>query len=351
LVFAATEIGILIPVIPAPSDKEHMKITFKKPGKGRATYSIMVDGKTWNDPRIAAINADLKAGHPPDTLEVRLRSLIATLRGKEELVPSDLNRKLVEQRHEKKLLRKPDLVDAAGLKQRLLRAAAWLGDISIREASEDELLARLHQAPKKSRPDLIRATNELLRFAGRPTLPMPRKDYNEPAHVTLAEFVSKLKEIKGNEKLYIASLFATGCRFSELPLAVLKNEKVVVKAAIGSRGKNRGLPQPTKNKHSREAAIITPLLSYVVNFVALPYETKLALWNNPRRKMLPVVRKLYGLKLHDLRHCYAIAWGAKGVSVGKVAGWIGDGEKVTRDHYLGYFVSDDEVLQLSKLWA
>ncbi len=328
-----------------------MKIFIKRPGSSkRATYAIIVDNKTISDPRLDAINADLKAGHPPDTLELRLRSLIATLRGKgEELVPSDLNRKLVEQRHAKKLLRKSNLRDADGLKQRLLRAAAWIGELSIRESGEDELLARLREAPAKAQYELTRGVNELLRFAGRSPLPMPDKEHPEIAFIPVTEFLIKISPLPKLEKLYIASLFATGCRFSELPLAVFQGGKVVVKAAFGSRAGTWGKVQGTKNKHDREALILPPLLTYTKEFALLSPEEKKALWSNHKRLYL-LCKSTFGIRLHDLRHSYAVAWGGKGIPVGKVAEWIGDSVEVTRRHYWGYFVSDDEVEKAHALW-
>jgi len=310
----------------------------KRPGSGRNSFALVGnDGKTITDPRINQINADLKAGVARDLLEARMRQVLASYQTREESVLHISNEKLALACHAYKLKKKPHLTRPDMLKRRLLHGVAKLGNLSLQEATEDQLLTCLAKYKGSRRHEITRVVNELLKFAKRsihlanPRPPRPE----EVTYIRLAEFVGRLSKISDpHYKLYLASLFATGCRFAELPMIQVRPDGsgFTVKSQIREDG-TVGL---TKNRKSRAAPILPPLKQYVLEFSRLPLETRRALRLEHYNRIYRLCKVVLGVRLHDLRHSYAVEWGAVGTTTVEIADYIGDTPEVCKDRYLNY---------------
>lgn len=321
----------------------------KRPRKDRKSYALVdANGKTIKDPRIDAINADLRAGVAIDLLEARVRAVLDSYRPK--LTPILLsNEQLVLERHAKKLQRKPDLVDPDNLKYRLLRAAEALGNTPIREASEDQIYAALaHIKDPAVRFEIRRGINELLIFAGRTfklVNPRPVRP-DEIEFIRIADFKEKAQKLQKHHAAYLGALFATGCRFAELPVAKLSDREVHVKAQL----KEGGALAPTKNKKSRTAPILPPLVEYVQAYRELDRNLRYAMCLTNHKRIYYACKKFLGIRIHDLRHSYAVEWGAKGCSTHEIARFVGDTEEVCERHYRNYCATPDEVARVLEKW-
>lgn len=320
----------------------------KRPNKYRSTYSLIgKDGKTVNDPRIDAVNADLKNGTSQDLLEARMQKILESFRPPKTPI-SISNEKLVHELHRKKLQRKPDLAKPDMLKQRLLRAASFLGNVSVREASEDDIYTALENVKDPAqRYEIRRGVNELLRYCKRPFLlfnPVPSRP-DEIEFIRITDFLNKEKEL-GKYAACLGALFATGCRWAELPVAGLSEEVAHVTRQL----KPGPRLAPTKNKKSRSAPILPPLKRFVEAYRRLTREERYSLCLKNHKRVYYACKKILGIRIHDLRHSYAVEWGTVGSSTAELARYIGDQASVTERHYRNYCLTSDEVQRALKRW-
>jgi len=320
--------------------------TIKRPNKWRATYALVIKGKTIQDPRIDQINLELKRGVPRDELEARLKRLFLPA----PVPVSQSNLRLVEECHRYKLRRKGSrLVRPNELRRRLISAVERIGDLPLKEADEFQLMDRLNLIESNARRfETTRALNELLLFSKRgfkldnPPVPKPF----EVAHVTLREFLEKIKNLIPDHQAVIGSLFACGCRWGELPVAKIDDKSVFITHQI----RKEGVLGRTKNKKlNRRSPIIPPLKSFIMTYNAFPQEKKVKLRMN-YKSVYRAFKRVFGIRIHDLRHSYAIELRTQGVEIALIAQYIGDTIKVCTDHYLNYAPNDAEIDRISKLW-
>jgi integrase len=322
------------------------KLFIKRPGPGgRASYAIIGwDGKTVRDSRIDSVNKDLRSGRALDSLEQRMGLILASLRPKERLV-SDTNAKVIEDLHSWKCKRKPLNVDNDNLKYPLLRAAEFLAEISLHTSSEDQILTKLSLINDPGqRYRTAKALNEMLAFLKRdfriynPKPPRPE----EIVFIRIATFLQKLPELLNPDwQLYLAGLFATGCRLGELPTVKYDGHAAHIARQVDSKGRIR----VTKNKVSRTAPLLPPLTAQVEQLKRLGVQRITQIRMEEYSGMYKAFKKVFGLRLHDLRHSYAVEWGAVGASTSDIARYIGDTEEVCRRHYRNYCAVPDEILR------
>lgn len=317
----------------------------KRPSLKRRSYAIVgPDGKTMSDPRIEAVNADLRAGMPRDLLEARMQQILNSLRPTPVVryEPSVSNLLLVQ----KCMERKTDIVRRKDAEASLRRGAGLVGEVDLRTASLEEVEAALRPVKKKSRRDVIRAVNELLIFAGRPfTIPNPlTHSVDDIAHIRITDFQAKAVKLAEQNQviaLTLGALFASGCRWGELPLARLTLDSVGVH--VSKQYRRDGTMGPTKNKRTRISPLLPPLSAYFMKYQELsPVERKDIRLRLEKRAYL-ICKKVLGIRTHDLRHSYAIEWGGAGFSMSEVAKFIGDTEEATARHYLPFSATPDEV--------
>lgn len=273
--------------------------------------------------------------------------ILASFRPKQPLLEQS-NKQLVERCHAYKLSRKPYLAKPNDLKQSLYRAASLIGDVPIREALEEDLLLALANVPLKSRFDVVRAINELLIYAKRPfRLPNPRPPRpDEVSFITLEALIPHLPKFPYPYDLVVASLFATGCRWGELPKAKIGETSAHISCQLDRQGTVR----LTKNKKARTAPLIPPLISLTLAYRALGDEMRGTLRAKHQERVYRAVKSILGVRVHDLRHSYAVAWGSRGFSTAEIARYIGDTEEVCARHYRNYCATPDEINRAQDRW-
>lgn len=322
----------------------------KRPGKGRKSYSLVGDdGLTLPDPRLDAINEDLRRGVAVDVLEQRMKALLTTLKGPPKLINRS-NALLVEECHTYKIARKPYLVRPSDLKRSLFRAIESVGSVSLREASEKEIIMALKHTARKSRFDIVRALNELLIYCKRDfTLHNPRPPRPvEIKYVRMVVLLERAGEINNPYyKAVLTALFSTGCRWGELPMAKIDGEKAVIDSQVRVGGEVGN----TKNKRGRIAPILPPLRELTMEYATYPLEQKKSLRLEHYNRIYGVCKRVLGCRLHDLRHSYAVEWGAVGSSTSDIARYIGDTEEVCERYYRNYCATPDEIARALNRWS
>lgn len=322
------------------------KLFVKRPGYDRTTYALVKDGLTVKDKRIDQINKDLEAGVSRDILEVRLQQVKESYAPR-KIARTVLNHRLVEECHSAKVREKPGLIDAYALKRALIRAVEDLGDLSITEATKEELIENLaHVKQPGRRYHTVRAINELLRFAGRDLRLRNHQPIPTQIHfVETDRFNERLMKLTSDQRVVLGALIATGCRWGELPLAVVQGNAVYVSKQI----RRNGLEGETKNKRHRKAPIPPPLKKYVDEYFKWTPEKKRE-FRLKSHNILYKAWKLQGFTIHDLRHSYAIAWAKQGKPLAHIALWIGDTEEVCKRHYSSYLPEDSEIEAVVSSW-
>lgn len=323
----------------------------KRPGKVRKSYALIGDdGGTVKDPRIDQINEDLRAGVPRDVLEARMKALLRSFKPIED-APLLLaaNEHLVERRHRDKLLKKPDLARPEELRKKLLSAVGMLGPLPLESASDSEIYAVTSKIKQPERRfEVLRGINELLKYLGRPTL------YNPPiqrssrvAFIEVEAFKRKAIELPHETQIVLGALLATGCRWGELPLAENNNMGVPC-IHIEEQITAEGITRRTKNKKARDVVILKSMISYWERYSALPAATKKDIRLNKYNSTYLKCKKVLGIRIHDLRHSYAVALRKAGISVLRIAEMIGDTEDVCRKRYLRHGLTEDEITDIWK---
>lgn len=322
----------------------------KKPGYGRATYALVDDNnKTVQDERIKVINKDLKRGVARDELDARMKLILDSFKPSIfALAPSNLR---LAREYDKRIRKiKPNLRDHRSLYNRVVRSVEALGKVTVRDATEDQLLEAIaHVTDTGRRYHIIGGLNTLLRLCGRdlrirnqsPTVG------NEVVYLHTADFLEKLKTIEN--PMYrdlLATYFATGCRWGELPAAVIQGNTAHINAQLDKDG----MTIVTKNKKGRRAPIIPTLREYVLRYNALSDVEKRELRLYHHFKVYKLAKRQLGVRIHDLRHSYAVAWAKQGTSVAKIALWIGNTEYVCYKHYSRYQPADEELEREVAAW-
>ena len=319
----------------------------KRPGKGRKSYAIVDDeGRTIKDPRIDQINADRAAGlGSADLWEARLREVMRAIRPARRAplyAVSRVNQQLVERRHAIKMAARPEpYADPENLRQRLMRGAGALGETSILEASQDQIILALAKVKGPERHDIVRAINELLKFAGRGfSIPNPRGEREDIEFIRPDQFIALKVDLEFQDiALMLGALFATGCRWAELPLATEKDGGVSVRKQL----RRDGRPGKTKNKRERLSPILPPLLTYWQEYVKWSAHKKREMRFELYNRAYNYCKRELGIRPHDLRHSYAVDWLASGFSMSEVAKFIGDTEEACQRHYAPFTAQPDEI--------
>jgi integrase len=181
--------------------------------------------------------------------------------------------------------------------------------------------------------EVLRVVNELMAFLNKPKIENPRPVHREEVtYVPKDVFLAKLPELPEPYQLYLASLYATGCRFAELPKVTVEGDWAFVARQIHPNGQE----WVTKNGKKRHTPILPELKPFIMAFKALPEKTQATLRLEDYNRLYGACTRLYGHSIHTLRHSFAITCALEGRTVEEIAGWIGDTVEVTRKHYLGY---------------
>lgn len=323
-----------------------MSYFIKRPGKVRRSYALIgPDGKTIEDKRIDKVNEDLKRGMAGDLLEERMR--LVKLEYQNKYKPPVLtafgNLELANQVQAWKLKRKPYLRDPGSSLAALIRAVEACGMLSLYTASEEQLLGVVAREPDLFKQQYLkRDLNQLLRHAKRDfTLKVVKlKRVGVVRFLSLDAFLQRLTPVKNDiDRLYMKCLFATGCRYAELPCMQLLGSGIVVQEQINRKGQFA----VTKNNRQREAPVIPELLPDVKIWVEQEMQEKIRIRLERYKFIYRASKDHLKMTVHDLRHCYAVRWRQHGFTPGQIAEFIGDTEDVCREHYLRFGGDSDAV--------
>lgn len=248
----------------------------------------------------------------------------------------EVNRQLALEVHTKKLkqwrskpLRRPDKY-----LDRFYYAVAKVR-VNIRTTDSEAIKTDIEDLGLEmaARFETVRVVNELLKYLNKLPIknPVPRQP-DEVTYIPIAQFLEKIKNMPMEHSLYLASLYAAGCRFGELPTLTLKGDWAFIARQLFEDGKT-GLTKNGKQRHSAILPILRPMLE---QFKALPEQVQADLRLNDYNKMYKASVKNLKVSIHTIRHSYAIECAKAGKSVEEIASWIGDTVTVTRKHYLGY---------------
>lgn len=322
----------------------------KRPGNGRASYALIVDGKTVDDARVAAVNRDLAAGIPSDELDLRMRRILDEFRPRPSKLQSlsGANQRLVDEIMESKLLHK-DLIRPEWARGALLRSANALGNLSIHTASKLDLLRVTKRYDGYARWHVARGINEMLKFIGRPErLPQPRPYRNEIKYIRVSDFLEAIKPLPPEYRAVLGALFGIGCRWAELYCAEFDEKSAYVRQQMRPDGSIR----PRKNKKPSRNPFIMPLKSLIMAYTALPESFRGKVATRGYKSVYRAFKRIApNLTLHDLRHSYAVELRSIGVSTAKIADYLGDDVETARRHYINFCATDEEMDRVASLWG
>lgn len=344
-----------------------MRYLWPLPPKGaHKTFRIMSrEGEKHSqvkDPRLDSINRLYKAGTLDlETATRQVNGLVETLRvqdrpEKPRYLDSNLD---IMERYFREEYESRDILPQSrqAAKASFRRALDLLGQLDIATANLKEVQKQIFALPYKKRMHVILALNALFKYAGREHhFDMGKKLRIERVrHLSLKEFLQVLPKISNPLVKQLAAVgFATGGRVGELFALNLYNKQsrqITIDTQI-----DRQIEERIPKTGRRSAVIVKELEEYVVDWIAMPLEKRLAIRNvrlgEYVRRACKVVFPANAEKhchFYDLRHSYAIHFLSMGASIALVAQALGNSEEVCREHYTGFILSDEGAALLNML--
>lgn len=341
----------------------------KRPGNGRATFSILKRVKTDSDTKYSIVeNKSLNSINASflekKITEAEARSLIREIVNelyKEISAPlmarnhNAKNEALFEEYWTREYADR-DLVDEASIKNDFKRAIQAVGPLSIQSDSKEALQKQIKSsATGNKQRRVVSRINTLLSFCNRPfKLKKDKEIRTEVAKLSIADFKKVIKFVADpNHKLIFEVAFYTGLRVGEIfaikPIQI-KDTHIFVQTQIDRALNNRD----TKTRRERKAYVIQDGMSSVKDWVKLADKNELRnvklanILKEACKKAFPKDKAKW-IKLHDLRHSYAIHLLSKGVSLSLVAQALGNSVVVCQKHYAGFTLSDEAIETIDKV--
>jgi integrase len=342
--------------------KSRVRFYLKKPGKGRASYSVLrdevkPDGRRAQsivrDERIDAVNIAFKnQTQSPAICEMQLQQVIESLYVPHRLAKAQFteeNRKLLERYWETEYADRT-LADTDSAKNDLLRAIAAVGTLSLVSASKDQLQKEVDKKFKgnKQRRRVSRL-NQLLKFAGRPIrLRRDKKEKRRVKYLSPEEFERVIRYISDPvEQMVVTVCYSVGCRIGEafgLTTADYKSNVVHVDKQM-----KRDL-QITDRKRGGECDSVPNPIGVVRLKEWLKFKDRETYRNRDWPEIVRTAcQKAFPddsskwITTHGLRHSYAIWLLSKGVSLSLVAQSLGDSMAVVEEHYTGFVLTPESI--------
>lgn len=337
--------------------------------------------KLIQDPSIDAINAQLLRGAIDETkaremaASVRIRYQDDEERRRGYISHGSVNAQLVldyaQARYPKGSVR-----DLDSARNRLFRAAAILGGVSLLTATPEQIRAKVSHLTPNYQRKVLAALKQILRHFKREdvaqALRLPKKSRRRIHHLTAADMaelnrsldVRSGQEIGGVPAAFLQVLvnvaFHTGGRIGEifdLEEADLFGEFVVIDSQMDRKG-NRGCALKTDqgDGQERRAFVIPGGSEWLERWVSIDWKIKREMRGKrystilhdlsselfPRDKQKHVV-------FHALRHSTAIHLVGAGVSLTLVAQSLGNSVLVCEEFYSGYSLSADGIKTMARI--
>jgi integrase len=344
--------------------RDRVRYYIKKPGKGRASYSILRDVKKPNgsrsselfvDERIVAINKAFKAGQkPPSLCEIELQQIIKDLytvevRRQSNHSFNEDNLKLLSTYWEQEYADK-EIIDHVSAKNDLKRAIEAVGSLSLYSASRDELQKSIDKQFRGNKQRRIVARlNQMLRYIKRDMrLRKAQRERRKVKYLTPAEFERILPHLPEGpvRALHVAS-FVTGCRMGEA-FALLPSDFRRDVVEISKQMDRSSMIRSTKNRRERQAVVNPIHIDLFKAWIQCQYKEKLRNQRMSDYTKAACEKAFPGdpgkhCSFHDLRHSYAIWLLSKGVSLSLVAKSLGNSVTVAEEYYTGFSLSSDAI--------
>jgi integrase len=318
------------------------------PKQKRKSYSIVCvhpDGRiiAVPHPRLTEINASRQT-LAPDELEGQLQALLRELRNAQpkEYHPDNLQ---VAERYWQAIRHDRYRVSDAAAREELIRAAEGAGHVLLSVGGRTELQLSYDKYPARKQRRLVGHANRILKFLNRGfVLAKKPEEPTRVSYIPLAALKKKLSLIKDEPlRLAIATAFATGARLGELVSLRYEDNFALILEQV-RRDKKKG---PTKNKKEREAFVVPELRAYVTAWDNLSQAERLCV-HTRHRKLWTLMKSVWGLRPHDLRHCYAIHLAGRSFTLPEIAEQLGIRQDVARKHYLSFMKSSQQKAYLLK---
>jgi integrase len=345
------------------------RYTLKRPTGARRSFAIMVDTvhpdgrrvqRPLEDERVAAINKLLKAEaiKPADAyaqmldLLDKLRTELKKERG--GLVFHDDNLRLLEKYWQQEYASRK-LVRLDSARHRLEQAMGVMGSRSLLTSSRQEIQNALDAATKDKSPSVQRnlcsALTQLLRFAGRLDIKLEkaRKGRRQVAYLTLDQFMKVREHLSPEYRALFGTCFATGARIGEA-FGLLRSKLHKRHVYIDCQEDRKFDLRDTKTVEARSAPFIPELKEDVEAWLDIHEREHMR-----NVKHCDVLRaacsaaKVRGVKVHDLRHSYAIHLLGRGVSLSLVAQSLGNSDAVCQEYYAGFVLKPEAVEMVASL--
>jgi integrase len=336
------------------------KLFIRKPGKDRRkNYRIVRrhhDGKweTIKDSRIDSIN---QSNLSQDEIIKQLELVIEDIYRKHGAIVL----KAVSNKHNQKLLDKfweseythRNLVDPGTMYHDFARAIDALGESSLSSATQTDIQrcidTRANGDSDKQRR-LVSRMITLLRYINRHDVKLRKMKPARPRvkYLTPSEFKAVLVSLADIQvKSLVEMAFHSGCRVGEL-FALESyhwkgNGELEVEAQVDLKGETRD----TKTR-TRRTTLFTGDKEVFDRWLKVKGEV------NPKKRGSAATTfrqacievfddKQKWLNIHDLRHSYAIYLAQNGVSIGLIAGCLGNSEIVCERYYKGFSLTSESI--------
>lgn len=263
------------------------------PGKERSKFAIVcrrdrgLPTQRTTVVKSAAINAinnlylegRLPREQAKAALALEMEALRAPLRGAKSTLPASNEAILEAYWHAK--YRRRDLKCKRSASNRLRRAVAALGNLSLLSATQDEIEDALAAFAERKKSDLGResakhqrdaasALTQILKYIGRPMfLAKRRSPVTQVRHLTLPEFRAVIEHIADPiQRLLFWAAIGTGARCGQL--FTMKKWADGAAIRIETQLSKELTVVETKNRTIRNAAILPEAANWVAEWIAFP---------------------------------------------------------------------------------
>lgn len=342
--------------------KDKIRFYVKKPGAGRARFSVLKDTlkpdgrriqEIVRDERIDAVNRAYKAKmRDRATCELEVQQVIESLyKPFRTAAPqfTEANRKLLDAYWDAEYTNR-ELADVESARNDLKRAIEAVGTLSLLSATQKELQEQIrlrHRGNKQRR--IVARLNQLLKFAKRPfKLHKDKKEKRKVKYLNPDEFKRVLGHVLEPEiQTVLTVCFAIGCRVGEafaLTPDDIRGDVVHIdkqlRRDLTTTGRKRGgecyvLPDPQ-------------WLPVLTTWAAVQDKARIRNLSWPKivraacMKAFPSEPSKW-ISTHGLRHSYAVWLVSKGISLSLVAQSLGDSITVVEEHYSGFVLTPESI--------